>query len=473
MTNNITCNIESISFDELIDYMRLQAEESFPSLKNEEKLKGFAAKLHSHAEFCLCRDKDKLAGMIAFYANGQGADFAYVPHVYVSPSYRRQGLFSLMLNTTIDYVRTKGFSEIRLEVENNNIPAKESYLRLGFSMEESASQHSTYMVKRFLPVVSILVPVYQVENYIERCARSVFEQTYPNIEYIFVDDKTQDSSISTLKNVLADYPNRKNSVKVIHHEQNRGLAAARNTAVEACSGQFLLHIDSDDWLEPNAVKVLVKKQQETNADIVTPAAFLHKNGQVNKYSNRGWDLEKKELLTSILAFKISSTIWCRLIRRSLYTEHGIMCDEKGSGGEDFQVLPRLIYYAKKVTGIDTCLYHYDRSSNDSIMNNIWDKIDVQLQGLASVKVIESFFSDKEDYLKEIVFGFTVKNIHYRLRQNALLGKKEGYNTFLRLMKKSNSTFWPLVGWNKASVRFFESNFYLFRLKLAWKNKARQ
>jgi hypothetical protein len=96
-----------------------------------------------------------------------------------------------------------------------------------------------------------------------------------------------------------------------------------------------------------------------------------------------------------------------------------------------------------------------------------------LQGLASVKVIESFFSDKEDYLKEIVFGFTVKNIHYRLRQNALLGKKEGYNTFLRLMKKSNSTFWPLVGWNKASVRFFESNFYLFRLKLAWKNKARQ
>ena len=68
--------------------------------------------------------------------------------------------------------------------------------------------------------VSILVPVYGVEKYIERCARSLFEQTYDNIEYIFVDDCTKDRSIEILQKVLEDYPNRKNQVKILHHEKN-------------------------------------------------------------------------------------------------------------------------------------------------------------------------------------------------------------------------------------------------------------
>ena len=89
-------------------------------------------------------------------------------------------------------------------------------------------------------LVSILVPVYGVEKYIERCARSLFEQTYENLEYIFVDDCTPDKSIEILKRVIEDYPNRKNQVRIIHHEHNRGLAAARNTALDAATSEFYL-----------------------------------------------------------------------------------------------------------------------------------------------------------------------------------------------------------------------------------------
>ena len=147
MHNNITCKIEPISVEELLNYMRFQANEAFPSLKDEERLLSFATKLHENAEFCLCRDEEKLVGMIACYANGQGADFAYIPHVYVSPNYRKIGLFSRMLKTIEKYVQEKGFSEIRLEVENDNWGAQSAYLKNGFLQKKIASPKSIYMVK--------------------------------------------------------------------------------------------------------------------------------------------------------------------------------------------------------------------------------------------------------------------------------------------------------------------------------------
>ena len=100
--------------------------------------------------------------------------------------------------------------------------------------------------------VSILVPVYGVEKYIERCARSIFEQTYHNLDIVFVDDCTPDKSIEILKRVLEEYPGRKAQTRIIRHAYNRGLSAARNTAVAAATGTFLTHVDSDDWIELNA-----------------------------------------------------------------------------------------------------------------------------------------------------------------------------------------------------------------------------
>lgn len=123
--------------------------------------------------------------------------------------------------------------------------------------------------------VSILIPVYGVEKYIERCARSIFDQTYQNLDIVFVDDCTPDKRIEILRRVLDDYPERKAQTRIIRHEHNRGLAAARNTAVAAATGTFLTHVDSDDWLELDAVEELVKKQVETGAEIVTGEVYIN------------------------------------------------------------------------------------------------------------------------------------------------------------------------------------------------------
>ena len=101
--------------------------------------------------------------------------------------------------------------------------------------------------------VSILVPVYGVEKYIGQCAETLFSQTYDDIEYVFVDDCTPDDSIQVLRQVLSAYPQRTNQVSIIRHDHNRGLGAARKTAFEASTGEFVMNVDSDDYLAQDAV----------------------------------------------------------------------------------------------------------------------------------------------------------------------------------------------------------------------------
>ena len=107
--------------------------------------------------------------------------------------------------------------------------------------------------------VSIIIPVYGVEKYIEKCARSLFEQTYSNIEYIFVNDKSKDDSIDILKKILTAYPDRKAQVRIVEHEKNKGLSQARETGIGYASGMYLMHVDSDDYIEPNMVELCVDK----------------------------------------------------------------------------------------------------------------------------------------------------------------------------------------------------------------------
>ena len=103
------------------------------------------------------------------------------------------------------------------------------------------------------PTVSVAVPVYAVERYIDRCARSLFEQTYDALEFVFVDDVSPDASIEILSSLVKEYPARAAAVKMVRHPVNRGLSAARNTALEHCAGEFITHVDSDDYLEPDAI----------------------------------------------------------------------------------------------------------------------------------------------------------------------------------------------------------------------------
>lgn len=279
--------------------------------------------------------------------------------------------------------------------------------------------------------ISILVPVYKVEKYIERCARSLFEQTYRDIEYIFVDDCSPDNSINILKKVINDYPQRKEHVRIARHEINKGVSASRNTTLRICSGEFTVFVDPDDYMVNDAVEKLVKKQLETNADIVT--------GQVIRISKdhltimeRPHFYNKDDFVEDMIKPIINHTLWGRLIRKSLYSEHDIQAKEGVNIGEDMQMMVQLAYYARKTESIWDIVYYYDCTNDHSCMNqHLGLNIKKLTQDAASMEIVNVFFNNKElrfyDYTEKQLMNYYLRLLDYYCEK----GDRYNYNSILK------------------------------------------
>ena len=261
--------------------------------------------------------------------------------------------------------------------------------------------------------VSILVPVYGVEKYIGQCAETLFSQTYDDIEYIFVDDCTPDNSIQVLRQVLSTYPQRANQVSIIRHDHNRGLGAARKTAFEASTGDFVLNVDSDDYLSLGAVEKLVACQQQTGADIVSGNYSSHfEDGTI--VFHRELHLDKDiSLKLMLIQHTLLPHIWARLIRKTVYTEHGIESVEGINMAEDMALTPRLIHAANKMEYVDDSVYFYrDDSSASTFANHLSTKH--VLSYLRANETVWQYFY-KNDKKKEYLFAFEIGmlNVYYQ------------------------------------------------------------
>lgn len=138
--------LEQLQFEELRAFMREQANDAFPDLKDEHRLIMLAEKWCSHAEFCICRDDaNQLVGMIAFYANQPEKGIVYIPHVYVHSKLRGKKLMTYMLDIIKEYVQAKGFQYLRLEVNKTNKKAQLAYLHYGFYPSGVMSNESFFM----------------------------------------------------------------------------------------------------------------------------------------------------------------------------------------------------------------------------------------------------------------------------------------------------------------------------------------
>lgn len=252
-----------------------------------------------------------------------------------------------------------------------------------------------------LPLVSILVPVYNVEKYIERCARSLFEQTYEYLEYIFVDDGITDKSKAVLERIISEYPHRESHVRVFSFPKNKGLATARNFLVDHCQTEWLMHVDADDWVEKDLVEHLVKKQLETGADFVVSGHLIHGNKNVESFSFNEFD-NKADYLKLVLSDMRAHHIWGKLIRRSLYVKHSIRVDTDCVIAEDFRAFVRLAYYANRITSLRECGYHYDIQRVDRITIKNKDNLRIKSLGILDTLMnVRSFVSEKIPYYYDL------------------------------------------------------------------------
>lgn len=216
-----------------------------------------------------------------------------------------------------------------------------------------------------MPKVSVIIPIYGVEQYIERCARSLFEQTLDDIEYLFIDDCTPDKSVEILKRVLKEYPQRKSQVVIHRMEQNSGQAKVREWGMRNATGKYVIHCDSDDWVNVHMYEEMYNKAIEEDADVVI-SGFEITNGfsviSVHTTNYKSFN----ELCKRILTGRISGALWNKLIRRSLldYIKY-----PNGNMGEDMTIILQCLYFAKSISTVEKPLYSYYVNDN-SISNTI-------------------------------------------------------------------------------------------------------
>lgn len=242
-------------------------------------------------------------------------------------------------------------------------------------------------------MVSILVPIYNVAPFIERCSRSLFEQSYHDIEYIFVDDASPDNSVDILRNTLKDYPDWMDAVKIISHPSNKGIAGARNTAVDNATGDYVLHVDSDDWLETDAVELLMSTAQRENADIVYSDFKEIRQDGTNILQNPDIS-DSRQYTKSLLCRKSLTHVIGKLIKRSIIVENDIRAIEGLNQGEDYLITPKLAYHSRKVTKAPNPIYNYNRLNISSYTANVNDKgIDMVIR---VQQHLVDYFSDLPD-----------------------------------------------------------------------------
>ena len=230
-----------------------------------------------------------------------------------------------------------------------------------------------------MPKVSVIVPIYNVEKYIEECVRSLMAQTLKDIEFIFVDDGTTDNSMTLLKQMLNNHPV---NVKFIKHAQNEGLPLARKDGVMQATSEYIIHCDSDDWVEPEMYECLWKKAQEGNYDLVWCNA--------NTESLDGIENETKEqIISKMLTGSYHGRLWNCLVKRDIYRNNALYFPV-GNMAEDLTLILQLIYYSNSYSHIPQHLYHY-RSNPNSVSKSKSNLIKQSLYMEKNVLIFEDFF----------------------------------------------------------------------------------
>ena len=173
--------------------------------------------------------------------------------------------------------------------------------------------------------VSIVVPVYNVAAYVVRCINSVIAQTYKNIECILVDDCGKDNSVQIIENFLMDYDGPI-EIKLIHHEVNKGVATARNTGINASTGDLIFFLDSDDTITEDCIEKLIKLFEKYPDIDIAQGNAMSEDGQISSFGCHyiidEYIKDKEEIYKHFLSLQ-TTVPWNRLVRKSLIIEHSI------------------------------------------------------------------------------------------------------------------------------------------------------
>lgn len=235
--------------------------------------------------------------------------------------------------------------------------------------------------------VSIIIPIYNISEYIEECIISLCKQTYKKIEIILIDDGSTDNS-----GKICDEFEKKDKRIVVIHKENGGISDARNRGLDICTGEYIFFLDGDDYVEPNIIEILVSLLEKNSADISVVLKVGH------HCITEELVIGNSEKMYQYLLDKSAVEMWGKLYKNKLFKDVRFPI---GKIHEDAYVLPTVIFNAKKIVVYNKGFYHY-RQRENSIMGelrkgNVKGLIECNLFGIEYIKQL----SKKKSYILSI------------------------------------------------------------------------
>lgn len=241
--------------------------------------------------------------------------------------------------------------------------------------------------------ISIIVPVYNVEEYLAECLESIINQTYKNLEIILIDDGSTDKSGA----ICDEYSQRDSRIKVIHQE-NKGIGATRNVGLSHVTGEYIGWVDSDDIIDKNMYEVLMKNMIKENASIscCKHVEIKGKYEKVKYINNDNLEVVTGNQVINLIRGPITCYLWEKLYKREMFED---ICFANQKVGEDFVILVDMLCNNPKVVITDACYYYYRIREGSSFNNNdIEGRKNLLKSDLLAVKAIKKKKYDDEKWM---------------------------------------------------------------------------
>lgn len=304
--------------------------------------------------------------------------------------------------------------------------------------------------------VSILMPIYKVELYLERTLDSIFAQSYSNIDYVFVNDCSPDNSLQVLKNTIARCGVEESRYTIVNHQKNEGIAVSRTDCLANAKGDYVYFVDSDDWIENDAVEKMVAATKEGAIDIVGCDFMKDYMSGKTTYHHENYAETCRENMLRCLNYDIATVLWKLLIKRSLFDNFII---GPINIGEDYIISVKLFYYAHSFISLHKAFYHYVQYNQDRLSFQTLRSIKDHVK---CVKEVEHFMKEKGLYDNLVQFKMLQRK--FNIKSNFVLNKK------LQNQEAFNNTFpeakgiWKQINYSrKECLKFWFAEHGMFRL----------
>ena len=319
------------------------------------------------------------------------------------------------------------------------------------------------------PLITIIIPVYNTYEYLKRCVESVCKQTYHNLEIILIDDGSTDGS-QQLCDVLQETDDR---IAVLHNK-NSGVSAARNLGLDSAHGEYVVFVDSDDWIEKGAVEHALITQQTTGADLIVwgySADFLDVQNNIlrsNKYSADGrCQADNYIILLQENVLGLMGYVWNKLYKRDLLIRSNARFKEKISLYEDILFNSIVCKECNSIVFTDFLGTHYIQRPEPTLgSKEHLDYVDLKLMACKSRESILEHFGCEETEIKRVMSSYYIAiiNSYIRIICNSGITGREQYEQ-VRSFLNSTEAVEILSGVRPYSVRNTLS-YYLARWKMA-------